>query len=61
MKWKVTKEVNISEFGTNVLIAELFNRIGDYTHDPEPKHDPTLERLSPERLEEIMTVLRKAI
>jgi len=61
MKWKVTKEVNISEFGTDVVLAELFNRIGDHIHDPEPRHDPILENMSQERLENLLTAIRKVL
>jgi hypothetical protein len=61
MKWKVTKEVNISEFGTDVVLAELFNRIGDHIHDPEPRHDPILENMPEERLETLLTAIRKVL
>ena len=61
MKWKVTKEVNINEFGTDVILAELFNRIGDHIHDPEPQHDPILENMPEERLETLLTAIRKVL
>ena len=43
MSWSVSKSVNISEFPTEILIKELYNRIGDFMHDEEPRHEPHLE------------------
>ena len=60
-KWKVSKDVHISEFSTNILLAELFNRIGDHIHDPEPQYDPTLENMPEERLETLLTAIRKVL
>lgn len=58
----VTVSVNISQFPTDVLITELYNRIGDWMHDPEPQYDAFLETHNHrECLETLQTSLRKLI
>lgn len=37
--------MNISQFPTDVLITELWNRVYDHLHDEEPQSDTTLETL----------------
>ena len=59
--FKVTKEVDINEFGTDVVLAELYNRLGDHLHDPEPKYDPFLERLSREEIKELMDSVKRVM
>jgi len=44
---KVTVSVDISQFPTDVLITELYNRIYDNMNDEEPRHDPLLNNLTP--------------
>ena len=59
---KVTVSVSIAQFPTNVLITELYNRIGDHMHDPEPQYDEYLEgHPRPDRLQDLQTALRKLI
>jgi len=43
---KVTVSVDISQFPTDVLITELYNRITDHMEDPEPRYDPKLEGIT---------------
>lgn len=45
MKNTLNIPVNISQFPTDVLITELWNRVYDHLHDEEPKSDTTLETL----------------
>lgn len=60
-EWTVTKHVHVREFGTEVLMKEIYNRIDDYMNDPEPQYDPFLEQLAPcERLQ-LKEELRKHI
>ena len=59
--FKVTKEVDINEFGTDVVLAELFNRLGDHLHDPEPKYDPFLESMDRRDMKELMDSLKRVI
>ena len=42
----ISINVSISQFPTDILVEELFNRIGDHMLDPEPQHDPFLESLT---------------
>ena len=42
----VNVTVNISQFPTDVLIEELYNRIVDHMEDPEPQYDPVLEGIT---------------
>lgn len=59
---KVTVSVDISKFPTDVLITELYNRIGDWIHDPEPQYDAYLENHDDmDKLEQLQTALRKHI
>jgi len=37
--------VNISQFPTDVLIEELYNRVYDSIHDEEPCFDPILNEM----------------
>jgi hypothetical protein len=37
--------VNISQFPTDVLIEELYNRVYDSIHDEEPCFDPILSEM----------------
>jgi len=37
---KVTVTVDIDQFKTEDLLKSLIDRIDDYLHDPEPKHEP---------------------
>jgi len=43
---KITKDIYIREFPTDVLITELYNRLVDYMEDPEPQFDPTIEEMT---------------
>ena len=47
MNSKVTVSVDISQFPTDVLITELYNRIYDDMNDEEPRYDPLLNNLTP--------------
>ena len=47
MNNKVTVSVDISQFPTDVLITELYNRIYDDMNDEEPRYDPLLNNLTP--------------
>jgi hypothetical protein len=38
----ISKTIYLSEFPTDVLITELYNRIYDDMHDEEPRYDPLL-------------------
>lgn len=59
---KVTVSVSIAQFPTYVLITELYNRIGDHMHDPEPQYDEYLENHDDmDKLEQLQTALRKHI
>ena len=42
----ISKTIYLSEFPTDVLITELYNRISDHMEDPEPQHDPALEGIT---------------
>lgn len=55
---KVTVTVDIDQFKTGDLLKALIDRIDDYLHDPEPKHDPYLQNLSKRTLEEMLRSLR---
>ena len=58
----VTVSVSIGQFSTDVLITELYNRIGDWIHDPEPQYDAFLESHDDmDKLEQLQTALRKHI
>ena len=58
----VTVSVSISQFSTDVLITELYNRIGDWIHDPEPQYDEFLDSHDDmDKLEQLQTALRKHI
>jgi len=59
--WQVTKTVNISEFPTDILISELHNRLGDYLHDPEPKHEPHLEQQPEQNLHDLRKSLLRVL
>jgi hypothetical protein len=37
--------VNLSQFPTDVLITELWNRVYDHLHDEEPQVDATFDTL----------------
>lgn len=52
MTYWIDIRVPLEKVETDLLIKELFNRIGDFTYDPEPKHDPILEKHIPEQLRE---------
>jgi len=41
----VNVTVNISQFPTDVLIEELYNRVYDSIHDEEPCFDPILSEM----------------
>jgi len=43
----VTVSVNISQFPTDVLITELYNRVYDDMNDEEPRYDPLLNNMTP--------------
>jgi len=42
----ISKTIYLSEFPTDVLITELYNRLVDYMEDPEPQFDPTIEEMT---------------
>ena len=47
MNNKVTVSVDISQFPTDVLITELYNRVYDDMNDEEPRYDPLLNNMTP--------------
>lgn len=57
----ISINVSISQFPTDILVEELFNRIGDHMLDPEPKHDPFLESLSDKEKTNIRMALADAV
>jgi len=56
--WQVSRSVHISEFPTDILIKELYNRVGDFLYDEEPKHEPHLEEVSVALLQHLKDALR---
>ena len=57
----ISINVSISQFPTDVLMEELYNRIGDHMVDPEPKHDPVLETMSDEEKSKIILALNDLV
>ena len=57
----ISKTIHLSEFPTDALITELYNRIGDHMVDPEPKHDPVLETMSDEEKSKIILALNDCV
>lgn len=57
----ISINVSISQFPTDILVEELFNRIGDHMLDPEPKHDPFLSCLSDKEKTNIRMALADAV
>ena len=45
LKNSINISVNLSEFPTDVLITELWNRVYDHLHDEEPQVDATFDTL----------------
>lgn len=56
---KVTVTVDINQFRTVDLLKGLIERIDDQLHDPEPKHDPYLNSLSKDTLQQMLRCLRE--
>ena len=42
----ISKTIHLSEFPTDALITELYNRIYDDINDEEPRYDPLLNNLT---------------
>lgn len=43
--------------GLDKYIKHLHNRVGDYLFDPEPVHEPLLERMQKEKVEKLYEIL----
>jgi len=43
----ISKTIYLSEFPTDVLITELYNRIYDDMNDEEPRYDPLINNMAP--------------
>jgi hypothetical protein len=41
----ISKTIHLSDFPTDALIEELYNRIYDSIHDEEPRHDTVLNEM----------------
>jgi len=57
----ISINVSISQFPTDILVEELFNRIGDHMLDPEPQHDPFLESLTDKEKTDIRIALADTV
>jgi len=57
----ISINVSISQFPTDILVEELFHRIGDHMLDPEPQHDPFLESLSDKEKTDIIQALERVM
>jgi len=58
-KSEVIVKVTLDQFRTVDLLQTLIERIGDQLHDPEPQHDPYLNSLSKETLQQMLRCLRE--
>ena len=49
--------VTLDQFDTCDLLKELYNRIADRIGDPEPQHDPCIDRLTDKEINDLHVTL----
>ena len=49
--------VTLDKFATCDLLKELYNRIADRLGDPEPQHDPCIDRLTDKEISDLHVTL----
>ena len=49
--------VTLDQFATCDLLKELYNRIADRLGDPEPQHDPCIDRLTDKEINDLHVAL----
>ena len=53
----ISKTIHLSEFPTDALITELYNRIYDDMNDEEPRYDPLLNSMTPNHKIKVLSAI----